>query len=95
MQNEIMSVIEYALKDHGIEDMPAEYTVKIEGDTSTPPVIGGHPSDIFLTAYEIAIRTLKDVDCYQKESKEPVFSVHDEGSVLSMMGEPIWEVIPF
>lgn len=35
MQNEIMSVIEYALKEHGIEDMPAEYTIKIEGIDST------------------------------------------------------------
>ena len=95
MENEIMSVIEYALKERGIEDMPAEYTVKIEDDKEAPPVIGGHPLDIFMTAYGIALHTLKDVDCYQKESEEPVFSVHDDASVIEMNGELIWEVIPF
>ena len=48
-----------------------------------------------MTAYGIALHTLKDVDCYQKESEEPVFSVHDDASVIEMNGELIWEVIPF
>ena len=30
MKDEIMSVIKYALKERGIEDMPSEYTVKVE-----------------------------------------------------------------